>query len=378
MSKDTSKKITIKKIFSGFFHNFAITNDSEYLCWGNSKGYRLSKKCMQDNFEYPLTFQPPAENNALLTNPDNQDENQELNNSIVNVTQRNQSMLNNTFSKNSELEERKIFEIINENKNLDLTTVVNLIRNLSDKYEDHKLDEQDQVIESSIRKALENLCYNKDFEDKVIKNYLEFEKILNYRMIKEMKPYPQTAEWLESFFKRKNNFIYTNEIQIIYNLFFLHPCIFKDFFAVDDDEENFLLTRSLLKGFQPLFKEMNIYSKRCMSIENIIYLNFFNMLLDVWISKIAKNPDLNADNIFDNDNSFLADFIEIYFYDEFRHSILYDIFQKGLRDLNMLSKNKKQISNKNNQKSEESMKIAMLEKIFDFNVTQDESKMKVF
>jgi hypothetical protein len=332
---------------------------------------------MSDQFEIPLSFPPPGEHAALSGNPESKDENQDLNTTILKASQRNLSMLNNTFSKNSELEERRIFEIINENKNLDFTTVVNLIRNLNDKYEDHKLDEQDQEIESSIRKALEKLYVNRDFEENVSKSFFEFEKVLNYRMIKEIRPYYEPATWVETFFKRKNNFINMNEIQIIYNLFFLHPCIFRDFFAVDDDETNFVLTKNLLKGFQPLFREMNTYSKRCMSIENVIYLNFFNMLLDVWISKVAKNQNLNADNIFDDDNSFLADFIEIYFYDELRRSIFYDIFEKGLRDLNMLAKNKKQINMKPNQKSEESIKIAILEKIFDFNSMQDENKIRV-
>jgi len=332
---------------------------------------------MSDQFEFPLNFPPPCEHAALSGNPESKDEMQDLNTTILKASQRNLSMLNNTYSKNSELEERRIFEIINENKNLDFTTVINLIRNLNDKYEDHKLDEQDQEIESSIRKALEKLYVNRDFEENVCKSFFEFEKVLNYRIIKEIRPYYEPATWVETFFKRKNNFINMNEVQIIYNLFFLHPCIFKDFFAVDDDETNFVLTKNLLKGFQPLFREMNTYSKRCMSIENVIYLNFFNMLLDVWISKVAKNPNLNADNIFDNDNSFLADFIEIYFYDELRRSIFYDIFEKGLRDLNMLAKNKKQINMKPNQKSEESMKIATLEKIFDFNSMQDENKIRV-
>jgi len=385
-SKDTSndsKKITIKKIFSGYFHNFAITTDSEYLCWGNSKGYRLSKKCMSDQYDFPLSFPAPIEISGLAAggNFDDQDEKQQnLNASILNVSQnRNMSMLNNsTFIRSNELEERKIFEIINENKNLDLTTVVNLIRNLSDKYDDRKLDEQDIEIEDTIKKALEKLSVNKDFEDNVGSSYYDFEKILNYRIIKELRPYYEPATWVEGFFRKKTSLINMNEVQILYNMFFLHPCIFRDFFAVDDDIVNFRLTKNLLKGFQPLFKEMNVYSKRCMSMENVIYLNFFNMLLDLWIAKIAKNSELNAENIFDNDNSFLADFIQIYFYDGFNRSIFYDIFEKGLRDLNMLSKNKKQINSKAGSKSDESLKISILEKIFDFNVTQDDSKMKVF
>jgi hypothetical protein len=255
---------------------------------------------------------------------------------------------------------------------------VNLIRNLSDKYEDHKLDEQDTIIENSIKSALEKLHANKDYESDVAFNYFEFEKLLNFRMIKEIKPYYEPTSWIENLYSNNNYLINVNEIQIIYNLFFLHPCIFRDFFLADDDTENFILTKELLKGFQPLFKEMNIYSKRCISMENVIYLNFFNMLLDVWIIKISKNSNLTAENIFDNDNSFLTDFIEIYFYDEFRRSIFYDIFEKGLKDLNNLSRNKKQVNYKNAQKSEESLKISNLLNIFKYDLkAQDEKGMKV-
>ncbi len=311
------------------------------------------------------------------------------NNSILNCSQRNlnissnniiigNNFMNNVQNKSNELEERKIFEILNENKNLDLNKLVNLIRNLSDKYEDHKLDEQDTIIENSIKSALEKLHANKDYESDVAFNYFEFEKLLNFRMIKEIKPYYEPTSWIENLYSNNNYLINVNEIQIIYNLFFLHPCIFRDFFLADDDTENFILTKELLKGFQPLFKEMNIYSKRCISMENVIYLNFFNMLLDVWIIKISKNSNLTAENIFDNDNSFLTDFIEIYFYDEFRRSIFYDIFEKGLKDLNNLSRNKKQVNYKNAQKSEESLKISNLLNIFKYDLkAQDEKGMKV-
>jgi len=379
MTKDTNvtKKMIINKIFSGFFHNYAISTENDYFCWGNPKGYRLSKKCLVENFDVPLVF-PPLGDNSGSNGHEGQDEKGDLNTSMLNVS-RNQSMMgNNSTSKNAELEERKIFEMINDNNGLDFNTLVNLIKNLSDKYDDDKLDEQDQMIENSIRKALEKLYVNKDYDDNFAMNYFEYEKLLNYRIIKDLRPYFEPCSWVEGFFAKKNNLVNLNEIQVIYNLFFLHPCIFRDFFAADDDVENFILTKDLMRGFQPLFKEMNNYSKRCISMENVIYLNFFNMLLDVWISKISKIPTINAENVFDNDNSFLADFLEIYFYDEFRKSILYDIFEKGLRDLNILAKNKKQISSKPGEKSEESLKISNLLNVFEYSrKSQDEKGIKV-
>ena len=149
-----------------------------------------------------------------------------------------------------------------------------------------------------------------------------------------------------------------------------------------NDDDNYMLTKQLLSSFKPLFREMNTYSKRCLSMESIVYLNFFNMLLDIYITKVSNNHNINVDNIFDNDNSFLTDFIDIFFYDEFDKNLFFDIFDKALKELNIASKNKKQsiAKSQGNKQSEEDIKIANLIKFFDYNknANQDDKALKVY
>ena len=69
-----------------------MTTDMEYLCWGNSKGYRLSKQCLVESFDVPLTFKFSGEANNNASNNENGEEKQDLNassNNMMNVSQRN-------------------------------------------------------------------------------------------------------------------------------------------------------------------------------------------------------------------------------------------------------------------------------------------------
>lgn len=343
----------------------------------------MSKQCSGENNNFPYVFKF-NDTKALPYADDSLDESRaDLHKSRLSIGNMNSSLLNN--QSRTELEERKIFEIINDKKDLDFTRVLALMTKLnSTKYDDESLKNEDENIENNILSAIEKLSTNRDYDYKVSQKMFEFEKYLNYRIVKEIKPYSEGIDWIEKIFSRKRNFFENiNEIQNLYTMFFLHPCIFRDYFECDDDINNFLLTKELLKGFKPLFKEMNTYSKRCLSIENVVYLNLFNMLLDIYFGKIAKikkQKNITIENIFENDNSFLTDFMEIYFYDEFRKSILYDIFEKGLKDLNFHAKNNKQATSlkAEGNKSEESFKIGTLMNIFDFsNKAQDDKNLKV-
>lgn len=86
------------------------------------------------------------------------------------------------------MEERKIFEIINSPQKLDFTKIVILLSKLDDKYDDQKLNQQDEDMQEQIVKALENLKKGEDFNADNQQNIYKLEKFLNFRVIKELKP----------------------------------------------------------------------------------------------------------------------------------------------------------------------------------------------
>lgn len=308
-----------------------------------------------------------------------------LNTSSNNINNNNSSGLVN--NSNYEMEERKIFEIINSGRNLDFTQIVNLVSKLNDKYDDQKLNQLDEDMQDQIVKALENLKKGEDFNSDNQNLIYDLDKLLNFRIIKELRPSLDDCSWIDDIFQKKKRLNENiNEIQTLYTLFYLHPCIFTDLFEVNDDTPNFMLVKDLIRGFQPMFKELNTYSKRCISMDNIVYMNFFNMLIDIFVKKIeihnkntTNSMNLTPDNIFDNDTTFFPQFMDVYFYDEFKRCIFFDVFEKALKDLNIIAKNKKTINIKSaGNKSEESIKIVNLLSVLDGGRIQEEKNIKVY
>jgi len=156
------------------------------------------------------------------------------------------------------------------------------------------------------------------------------------------------------FVHKKYNFpneikINLNEISRIYSLFYTHPCIFYkciDGMSINEFEKFF-------EGLKPLFQEINCLNKKCVNLDNTIFLSFFKIIIGQDL-KIVQN---NVDMLYLERTSYARVLLNLYFFNYYGRSVLLDLFRNSLLSLysiceiyskDLTSKNDKNNKNKNN------------------------------
>jgi hypothetical protein len=84
-----------------------------------------------------------------------------------------------------------------------------------------------------------------------------------------------------------------------------------------------------MDGIKYIFTDLYTYSQKCVSLDNIIYLSFFNTLLEKEVNAFHKD----LDNLYITQKSFSEYFLERYFYNKFSKNILVEIFSSSLISL---------------------------------------------
>lgn len=319
IENENKKKMAILKIFAGYYHCFALGEGGEIIGWGNFKSFRLTSDYGDTQSKSPKFINLF---NKQGTAQGNREVYQE--------------------GKNNQYDERHILvRLSNKQELTSFREVIWIIEKTPMKYWDEELISRDSYLQKTIFDGIAKI--SESSPNLNTESYIHYDKLLTLRVrainaplrTNEKKHIPEIIS---------NNI---NEIEKIMTMFYFHPCYFIDYFepnSTNHISNDMFLT--FLEGIKPLFTDLQLYSQKSESLDNIIYLSFFNILIDYDIKLFGKD----LDKMYTKQNSFAEYMIERYFYNNFDKSLLLDIFEKSLRDLFNLCKSHitKNLKNKNN------------------------------
>jgi alpha-tubulin suppressor-like RCC1 family protein len=307
---ESKKKVMINKIYANYSHCFAIAENGELYGWGSSKCFRLTADYGDVQEAMPklisLFNSKAAVNQGGGGGP-----------SPMIVDGENSS----PGGKKNAIDERYILARLD-----DKTPVTNfkelfmLIESNDLKYSDAKLISKDEELQYAIIEGLGKIQANNSSIS--TEKFVHVDKLLTirFRNMKVPTKPPQKKGVPDEIL---NNL---TEIEKIYTLFYLHPCFFKDYFEEEITPINF---PEFLQGIRPLFSDLQSFSQKSESLDNVVFLTFFKLLIECDV-KIYKG---DIDKLYSKLNSYSELLIESYFYNSFGRSILLDIFEKSMKDL---------------------------------------------
>ncbi len=305
---ESKKKTMIHKIYANYSHCFAIAENGDLYGWGSNKCFRLTADYgdVQESIPKLISlFSSKAGN----TGGGGGDGMMDAENSGGGGGKKNQ------------IDERYILARLE-----DKTPLVNfkelfiLIENNDMKYSDLRLMAKDDELQYATLIGLGKIQANNSSIS--TEKFVHVDKLLTIRFRNMNVPTKPVIK------KGVPDDIMNNlsEIEKIYTLFYLHPCFFKDYFEEEISPANFT---EFLQGIRPLFSDLHSYSQKSESLDNVVFLTFFKLLIE-YDSKIYKG---DVDKLYSKLNSYSELLIESYFYNSFGRSILLDIFEKSMKEL---------------------------------------------
>jgi len=306
---NSKKSNKISKIFAGYNHCFSITDKEELFAWGSSKSFRLTESYGNEQLYIP-------KNVSFLTNSK--------------LPKGNQN-----FVKSTGYNDQKAITawLYNKSTNFNFNYVHKLIDSDDLKYLDQNLLYRDEDFQKEIMDKIKKLNLAGFSSDK----YVHYDMMLNLRI----KDINKKLNYNNHQCSENEIFTCLDEIEKIYTLFYVHPCLFKEYFEKEIDVSDF---PSFMTGIKSLFTELQSYSRKAESMDNIIYLSFFKMLI--------KNDFLNCGKALDQlyiKNSYAEQLLEIYFYNRYGKNVLLSVFEKSFHELYELCVNKIQYEEQHNR-----------------------------
>ena len=299
IENENKKLIPIGKIFAGYSHSFAMSENGEIFGFGSSQCYRLTADFGDNQLKLPKLINLFSTGTNYMINEEN-------------------TIIGN---KKNQIDERFILARLEDKHTIpSFKELIVIIENDDRKYSDKNLIERDNDLQNQIIEGLNKLAANNEVLD--TEKYIHLDKLLTLRM-RHMKVPLNTQTRPDIPLDILNNM---NEIEKIYTLFYLHPCFFKDYFEDEILPSNFYI---FMNGIKPLFTELQTFSSKSENYDNIVFLTFFKILIDCDLKVYKKD----IDKLYLKLNSYLELLIEKYFYNNFEKSILLEIFEKSLKDL---------------------------------------------
>ena len=306
-------------IFMGYNHCYGVTNEGEIYGWGTSTCYRLTSDYGDVQGKEPKLLK--------LSSSQNGGESEE---------QKHRGGKN----KKNQVGERVFLSRLKDKYNIPTyDELILLILNQNQKYEDLKLISIDENYQKILLEKFENnrlLLISKTNIN--ANNFIHLQQILKLRMNAIA---PKAQRSLTSMKNPLKNSIECglDEIQKIYTLFYLHPCLFKNYF-LNTSYEAF---SRFYSGVLPLFEDLSTYTNKSVNYDIIIYLTFSKLIIknelesykrlrDNAIVSAQTDPfDKLIDNLYTKGNSKAEILFEPYFNNYLGRSILFDIFKSTLQ-----------------------------------------------
>ena len=173
------------------------------------------------------------------------------------------------------------------------------MENLEKKYEDKKLNQLDNAFQFDLMSLMKNVVELNNMSIK--ESYMSVVRlqVMRFRQLGAPKK-DKVKEEIPSIIK--NNI---NEIERVFTLFYLHPCYYLDLLdgASPDEVSDFIC------GIKFLYRDINKFNKKCESLDNMLFIASFRILVDMDFSNVR-----DFDNIFMDQNSFTELMLSLYFY----------------------------------------------------------------
>lgn len=318
--QNTGENISIVNIFAGYDHLFAISSFGEIYAWGNPRLFRLTK-----NFGDKIAKIPKIISIDWLHKGSNEA-----------VEQLDDSDTEDTF-----LDERQIRTVLN--KTMKITTfksIFNFIQRMGNKYNENEIISKDISIIEELIKILNR--FSNEFTS-YIKNVQNLFLDIDQLTITRIKDIKRTNEKFNSPKIEKNEIFnlivnQSEEIEKIFTLFFIHPCIMKNILEQLKPEEY----QTFMNGIKPLYKNIDKKEKHSENFLAISFISFFRICVN--IDYFSRRNDI--DELFNhNDITLLEFFLEIFLLDSYNKNILIDILQSSIMHLCNYSQSSRETNN---------------------------------
>lgn len=99
-----------------------------------------------------------------------------------------------------------------------------------------------------------------------------------------------------------------SEIEKVFTLFYLHPCYYLDLVEGNSAEE----FQDFINGIKYLYKEINQYNKKAESLDNMLFMSTFRILVEIDLSNFK-----DLDNMFMDQKSLSELMLGLYFFNVF-------------------------------------------------------------
>ena len=96
-----------------------------------------------------------------------------------------------------------------------------------------------------------------------------------------------------------------SEVERVLTLFYLHPCYYTELVDGISTEEYV----DFINGIKHLYKELNQYNKKSESLDNMLFMSTFRILVDVDFNNVKE-----IENMFLDQKSFSELMLGLYFY----------------------------------------------------------------
>lgn len=282
---ESKSKVLIDKIFCGYHHCFAISSSGDIYGWGNPRNFRLTQEYGEIIPKNPkilsINWKTERLNEAREGEKDDGNE-------------------------KPQMDERHIISLVKSKKNIsikEIFVIMSLIQfiveNIDKKYEDKRLTQYDVSFQTDFMILLKSIV---DLNNNTIRELYMSVVRLQIMRIRQLGAPKKIRGKTDIPNIIKNNF---SEIERVFTLFYLHPCYYLDLVEGISAEE----LNDFINGIKHLYKEINQYNKKAESLDNMLFISTFRILLEIDLNNFK-----DLDNMFMEQKSLSELMLGLYFY----------------------------------------------------------------
>ncbi len=173
------------------------------------------------------------------------------------------------------------------------------MENLDKKYDDKKLSQIDDGFQFDFSNLIRNLI---DLNNISIKDSYMSVVRLQVMRIRQLGAPKKEKTKDDMPLIIKNNI---NEIERVLTLFYLHPCYYIELLEGANSDE----IVDFISGIKFLYRDINVFNKKCESMDNMLFISAFRILVDMDFNNVRDFNDIFLDQ-----KSFTELMLCLYFY----------------------------------------------------------------
>lgn len=167
------------------------------------------------------------------------------------------------------------------------------------KYDDKKLTQIDHAFQFDFMNLIKNLVELNTISNR--DSYMSVVRLQVMRIRQLEAPKKEKAKDDMPSIIRTN----INEIERVFTLFYLHPCYYLELLeGINPDD-----LVDFISGIKFLYRDINVFNKKCESLDNMLFISTFRILVDMDFNNVK-----DFDNIFLDQKSFTELMLCLYFY----------------------------------------------------------------